>query len=166
MNLNKTIQQDFITAFKAKDSIAKAALSSLKTKITEAEKLKSNQELSDDEIIKVVTSAIKQRKQSIAEFDKGNRSDLSEKEAAEILVLQKYMPEQMSDKEIVAELLKIISEMISGKEAQTIVAMLTEPAMKKITAGRLMGIFNKRFSGKADPQIVKNIINRELEVEN
>jgi len=68
MKLKETIQKDFIEAMKAKDVNAKAALSSLKSKITEAEKAKSNTELSEAEVIKVLTSAIKQRKQSIEEF--------------------------------------------------------------------------------------------------
>ena len=89
MKLKEQIQNDFVVAMKAKDQVTKNALSSLKSKITESEKLNSNQELTEEGILKVISNCIKQRKQSYDEFIKGNRLDLSENEKNEMLVLEK-----------------------------------------------------------------------------
>ena len=148
MTLTEKIQADFIVAMKVKNETAKAALSSLKAKITEAEKAKSNTKMTDDEVIKVMSTAIKQRKQSIEEFNKGGRPELAAKESAEIVVLQSYMPAQMSEVEIETEVRKIME------------SFPTPITNRQAFIGKTMGAFNKLFNGKADPLIVKNIIEK------
>jgi uncharacterized protein YqeY len=145
MSLKATIYADFMTAFKAKDEKAKSALSMLKAKITEAEKNNKNQELSNAEVLKVILSSVKQRKQSIEEFAKGGRPDLVEKEAAELTVLEAYLPKQMTRDEITAELKTILA----GFGA-------SDPINKKV--GQSMGLFNKKFPGMADAKVVKEVI--------
>ena len=81
--LKERIGNDFILAMKNKDEDGKSALRGIKSKITEAEKAKDNTDLSDEGVLKVLASAIKQRKQSIEEYKKGNREDLIRKENAE-----------------------------------------------------------------------------------
>ena len=146
MSIKEKVQLDFVNAMKAKDVIVKAALSGLKSKITEAEKANGNKELSDDEVIKVITSAIKQRKQSVEEFTKGGRADLSDKESGEILVLEVYLPKQMSDEEIKIAVNEII------------VSFPDTSANRNALIGKTMGAFNKKFTGKADNSKVKTII--------
>ena len=147
MSLKQTIQTDFISAMKAKDQDKKSALSGLKAKITEAEKLNKNIELTDDGVIKVIVSSIKQRKQSVDEFKKGNRVDLVEKEQAEINILETYLPSQMTELEIEAEIVKLLPEVPPYG-----------PTMKLV--GQTMGMFNKKFQGRADGNVVRKIIER------
>ena len=145
MSIKERVQVDFVAAMKAKNETAKAALSGLKSKITEAEKANGNCELTDTEVVKVITSAIKQRKQSFDEFSKGGREDLAVKEQGEILVLEAYMPKQMTDEEITSEITKILANF----EGET---------NRVAKMGRTMGAFNKAFVGKADNAKVKSII--------
>ena len=132
-SLKQRIQVDFISAMKIKDEKTKSALSGLKAKITEAEKSKNNVELNDDEVIKVITSAIKQRKQSVEEFTKGNRLDLVEKEQGQIDVLERYMPKQMTEQEIE----NVVKEIFSGFDAGT---------NKQRLVGQTIGTFNKKYT--------------------
>ena len=145
MKLKEKIQSDFIVAMKSKNQVAKTALSGLKAKITEAEKLNGNQELSEEGVLKVISNSIKQRKQSYVEFVKGNRMDLAQNENDEIGVLEQYMPTQMTEEEIKTSVQKILSSL----EGET-------NMNKKV--GQTMGQFNKSFPGLADPKKVKEII--------
>lgn len=145
--LKNKIQSDFIAAMKARDDNAKRALSSLKSKITEAEKLISNQPLTDDEVVNVIVKAIKQRNQSVLEYRKWNRPEAAEAEEAEIDILSKYLPKQLTEDEIRNELVNIMS------------SIKTEDMNHQKLIGLTMGTFTKKFKGKADSQIVMKIIN-------
>ncbi len=145
MTIKETIQCDFIAAMKAGDSVAKSALSGIKAKITEAEKLKSGTVLSDEDVIKLIMTAVKQRKQSYDAYIDGDRSDLAEQEFHEMVVLQKYLPTKMSEAEIKAALAEII---------QDFSVVVTNP---QALIGKSIGEFNKKYTGRADVQIVKRI---------
>lgn len=146
MTLKQKIQSDFIAAMKAGDQNAKAALSSVKAKITEAEKAKNNTELTDTEVIGVLSTAIKQRKQSYEAFTVGKREELARKEYDEMLVLERYMPAQMTEVEVKAALTPII-ESLKGSGLP-----------EKAIIGRAMGEFNKSYKGQADAMLVKNVL--------
>lgn len=148
MTLKEKIQTEFVTAMKAKDEVAKSALSGLKAKITEAEKANGNISLGDTEIVKVVSSAIKQRKQSVEAFENAGRSDMAQSEKNEIMVLEKFLPSQMSPEDIEKEVREIISGM---PEVATNANALQ---------GKTMGTFNKKFPGQADPKLVMEIIKK------
>ncbi len=145
--LKQKIQSDFIVAMKAKDENGKAALSGLKSKITESEKNKGNVELSDDEVIKVITSAIKQRKQSVEEFTKGGRLDLVNKEQSEIDILEKYLPTQMDENELESIIKTILSQFEPNTNKQRMV-------------GQTIGMFNKQYTGRAENSLVKEVVER------
>jgi uncharacterized protein YqeY len=147
MKLKERIQNDFITAMKAKDEVAKMALSGIKAKITEAEKANGNSELSDAELIKVINKAIKQREESQKIYEDAGRNDMALKEADEACVLRAYMPSQMTESEIEEEVKKIMSVIDAGGNRNKLV-------------GQTMGTFNKNFQGRADASIVKNIIEK------
>lgn len=136
------IQEDFIKAMKERNEIAKAALSSLKAKITEGEKANNNKELSDDEIIKIINKAIKQREDSASIYRKADRFEQAIAEESELQVLKQYMPEQLSDSELDIILSQILSKNIN----------LPKQAM----VGKTIGEFNKQYQGKADLERVKN----------
>lgn len=150
MELKEKINADYIVAMKTKDVTSKSALNGLKAKITESEKANGNKPLTNDETLKVITSAIKQRKQSYDEFIKGKREDLAVKEQDEMIVLQQYLPTQMSEEEIEAEVKILLSELsLTNLTPQAIV-------------GKTMGGFNKKFQGKADIVKVKEIIEKNV----
>ena len=148
MSIKARIQADFVTAMKEKNETGKAALSSLKAKITEAEKANGNTELADEAIIKVINTAIKQRKESADAFVKGNRNDLAMKELAEVQVITNYLPTQMSEADIETAVRAIISESAG---------VVTNP---QILIGKTMGAFNKQYTGRADNALVKAVITR------
>ena len=147
MKLKERIQNDFITAMKAKDEIAKTALSGIKAKITEAEKANGNSELSDAEVIKVINKAIKQREESQKIYSDAGREEMARKEADEACVLRNYMPSQMTESEIEEEVKKIMAVIDAGGNRNKLV-------------GQTMGTFNKNFQGRADASVVKNIIEK------
>jgi uncharacterized protein YqeY len=101
MSLVKQVNDDFVVAFKEKNTIGKMALSNLKSKLSDAEKIKKS-ELTDDEALKVIVSIAKTRNQSIQEFTKANRMDLVESEKSELDVIEKYLPKQMTEDEILS----------------------------------------------------------------
>ena len=111
MTIKELIQSDFISALKNKDEIAKTALSGIKSKITEAEKANGNKELSDDDVIKVINKAIKQREESMKIYSEAGRIELATKEADEVIVLKKYMPVQMTEEEIEIAVREIIQSL-------------------------------------------------------
>lgn len=147
MTLKERIQTYFIASMKAKDEVTKTTLSGLKAKITEAEKLNGNKELTDDEIIKVIVKSVKQREESIDMFLSCGRPDLAVKESEERLVLMDYLPEQMTEEEIETA----VREIIIGLPTMTNRNALT---------GKTMGEFNKKYQGKADSKIVLDIIKK------
>lgn len=148
--LKEKIQTDFVVAMKTKDETTKRTLSSFKAKITEAEKANKNTELTDNEVIKVLNSAIKQRKQSYDEYVKYGRIELANAEMDEIEVLKNYQPKQMDNSEIETAVREIVVEMNGVvTNAQALI-------------GRTIGEFNKKYTGLADIEKVKSIVNKVL----
>jgi uncharacterized protein YqeY len=148
MTIKEKINADFLTAMKAKDLDAKAALSGIKSVITVAEKANGNAEISDAEVLKLITKAIKQREESIAMYERGGRPELAHKEAAEAAVLRNYMPAQMTDQEITEALTQIM---------QGFAGTITNP---QALIGKTIGEFNKQYQGRADIGTVKEIISK------
>jgi uncharacterized protein YqeY len=149
MSLKEKINTDFIIAMKAKALVVKSALSSVKAKITEGEKLNGNSELSDQEVLKVITTAIKQRKQSYDAFILGGREDLAIKEQEEMKVLEIYLPKQMTEEEIESAVTTIVQEMSA-------IGLVNSQAL----IGKTIGEFNKQYQGMADITLVKSIVNK------
>jgi uncharacterized protein YqeY len=148
MTIKEKIQADFIAAMKAKNEIAKSALSTIKAKITEAEKANGNKELSDDEVIKVVNKAIKQREESALIYSEAGRPELASKELLELSVLMDYMPTQMTEDEIetaVREIIINLSSVVTNRNA---------------LIGKTMGVFNKNYQGRADNKLVSEVIKK------
>ena len=110
-------------------------------------KLRPKRELTEDDIIKVLTSALKKCKESAEIYQKGQRAELAEKEQAEIVIIEKYLPEQLSEE----ELNKIIAEVVEQSAASSMKDM-----------GRVMGTVMAKVSGKADGKIVQNLVRNQL----
>ncbi len=137
---------DIKAAMKAKDSGRLSVLRGVKTAFTN-ELVSKNRtpqdELSDDEATKVLMRLAKQRKDSIEQFEKGNRPELAEKETFELAVLQEYLPDLMSKDDIRA---------VAAKKKEEL--GITDPSRK----GMLIGAVMKDVKGKAEGSLVKEVV--------
>jgi uncharacterized protein YqeY len=142
MTLREKIFSDLTEASKKGEVARRDALRLLfsAVKNTEIEKLKKETGLSDEEVMEVVARSIKQRRDSIEQYEAGKREDLAEKERKEIEILSAYLPEQMNDEAIEKNVQEIISEM-------------GEVSVKDL--GRIMGVAMQRLKGKADGNRVR-----------
>lgn len=146
MDLKNQIFADFITAMKAKDNVAKSALSSIKAKITEAEKATGDWKPTDGEVLKVIIKAIKQREESQLIYEKAGREEQALAEASEAAVLRNYLPKPMTEDEIKNVVRSISSDLIG--------VVPNTQALK----GKTIGEFNKQYNGRADVSIVNRIV--------
>jgi uncharacterized protein YqeY len=146
MDLKNQIFADFITAMKAKDDVAKSALSSVKAKITEAEKATGDWTPTDGEVLKIVIKAIKQREESQSIYEKAGREEQALAEASEAAVLKNYLPKPMTEDEIRNVVRSISSDLIG-----------VVPNIQALK-GKTIGEFNKQYNGRADVSIVKRIV--------
>ena len=141
------IQNDIVNAMKAKDTLRLSTLRLLKGAI-DLEKINKRLEtLSDEDIYVIIGKQIKTRKESIVEFEKGNRKDLIDKTNEEIKILSSYMPEMLSEEEII----NIIDETISLINATSIKDM-----------GSVMREVSPKLKGKVDMSLVSSIIKNKL----
>lgn len=146
--MKQRIQQDSLTAMKERNEVVKTALASLKTKISVAEKQKGNTDLTDSEILSIISKEIKQRKESADAFEKGGRPELASRELAEAQVFSTYMPAQMTESEI-EEAARAIIAGFSG--------VVSNP---QALIGRTIGAFNKQYQGRAETNTVKSVIEK------
>lgn len=146
MNLKKKIISDLKDSMKAGDQVTRGVLRLLNSDIKNAE-IEKGGEAGDSEVVELIKRSVKRRKDSIEQFAKGGRADLVNKEKEELAVLEKYMPEQMSEEEIRKIVKKIISE--SG-------------APNASAFGKVMGMAMKEIAGNADGSVVSGIVKEEL----
>jgi len=144
--LKQLITNDMKLAMKAKDKEALKAIRMILGAIKQKE-IDERIELSDAQALSVIQKMVKQRKDSIAQFSDAGRSDLVDIEEAELLIINNYMPKQLSKDEVEAEVTKAISE--TGAES-----------MKDM--GKLMGVLKGKLDGKADMGVVSQIIKSKL----
>lgn len=109
MTIQARLESDYIAAYKAKDSVRLAVLRHLKTaaKNRAVEVLRP---LTDDDTVEIIARQIKQRRESIDQYEKHGRADLAAVEAAELAVLQEYMPAPLSDAELAEAIAKLVVE--------------------------------------------------------
>lgn len=144
ISLKQKIFSDLKDAMKAGDAVKRDTLRMLDAMIknTEIEKLKKEEGLSDAEVVEVLSRAVKQRRDSVEQFEKGGRADLADKEKKEIEIISAYLPEQLGEDKI----REIIKEVI----AQT-------GAAGKADIGKVMGQAMGRLKGQADGNAVKKV---------
>lgn len=146
MTLLDTINNDMKNYMKEKDSFSLGVVRMVKGAI-QLESINKKKELTDEEIISVISKQIKMRKDSIVEFEKGNRQDLVEQNKKEIEILNKYMPEQLSMEEI--------NKIIDGA------FLLIKPISSK-EQGLIMKEITPKLKGRADMSLVSGIIKDRL----
>ncbi len=144
--MREKIIEDLKQAMKDQDKELLAVIRMVKGAIS-LEEINKKRELTDDEVIDVISKQIKTRKESITEFLKGNRQDLIDKTNSEIEILSKYMPEQLSIEEINSEIDKAFNT-------------INPTGMSDM--GKIMGLVTPIFRGKADMSLVSKIIKEKL----
>ncbi len=147
MSLKEQIKSELITAMKAKDEFSLSILRLVNSAVKNKE-IDLGHELSDDEIMAVIRTMVKQGKDAMVDFKTDNRTDLVEKQEKEISFLEKYLPQAMP----VEEVEKICAEAIQESGASTPADM-----------GKAMGLAMKKISGRADGSVVKEIIQKLLQ---
>lgn len=149
MSLIDQVQRDITAAMKARDEQRLSTLRMMKTALKHRE-IEKMAPLEDVEAQNVLATLIKQRKDSIEQFTKGGRQEMADKEAAEITVIESYLPKAAGEAEIVAGVKAVIAEM-------------NNPTMKDM--GSVMKNAMARFSGagiRVEGKTVSEIVKREL----
>lgn len=148
MSLEKDIMVQMKEAMKAKDSVALEALRAIKSGIILAKtETGAKEELSSDEEIKLLQKLVKQRKDSATIYTEQGRKDLAEPELAQVAVIEKFLPAQLSEEEIEAVVSKIIADGgFSGMASM----------------GQVMGMASKELAGKADGKTISTIVKKKL----
>jgi uncharacterized protein YqeY len=154
--LLEQIQKDIITAMKAKDELTKDTLRMAKSSIDSKAKDKG-ETLTDTEVEAVLTTLIKQRKDSFDQFRRGNRLDLAFKEEAEFKLLEKYLPQEASEDQLVVAVQSFLLGMSVG--GTVISPKLMGVVIKGVKEG--LAIQNLRADGKLLSTIVKNELEKE-----
>jgi len=140
------LQEELITAIKAGDKPRMTGLRNIIGKLKSSQ-VDKGEELTGDESLKILKSAAKQLKESVEQYKKGGRDDLADKELFELFLLDKYLPEQISQDEIRT----IVKNTIKSIGAESLQNM-----------GKVMGMLMKKLAGTADGKLVQQIVQEEL----
>jgi len=153
MSLMNTIDKDLISAMKARDTFTTTVLRGLKTDIKNSQIAGGTrgEEISDEKVIEILSSAAKRRKDSIEQFTAGNRKDLADKETAELEIIQRYLPEQLSEDKV--------REIVTATIDQEGVGSLKE-------LGKLMKALMPKLKGKADGKLISSLAKEILSARN
>lgn len=148
MSLKEQLANDLADALRQGDDTRKSTIRMLMSAINTEEVAGSERrELGDDEMLKVVARQVKQRRDSIEEFNKAGRDELAEKEAAEMQILRAYMPEQAGREEIEAEARKVIDEVgAAGPQDR----------------GKVMQAIMPRLAGRAEGRDINDVVTQLL----
>lgn len=140
MDLFDTISADIKAAMLAKDRVRLEALRGIKKEFLEAKTAKgADGTLTDEAATRVLVKMAKQRRESAAIYKEQNRPELAEGELAEVAVIEEYLPKQLTEEELTAELKKIIAE-VGATDAKMM--------------GKVMGVASKALAGRADGRAI------------
>ncbi|KPB05307.1 GatB/YqeY domain-containing protein [Bacillus sp. CHD6a] len=146
MSLLERLNTDIKQAMKDKDKEKLSVLRMVKSSI-QNESIKHGRDLSEEEELTVLSRELKQRKDSLQEFDKAGREDLVHKLQGEIAIVEHYMPEQLSEDELSAIVQQTIAEV---------------NATSKADMGKVMGALMPKVKGKADGSLVNKLVQQHL----
>ena len=146
MDIKERISVDLKNSMKSGNAKIREVLRMLNSDIKNFE-IDKKAEATNDEILVIVKKSVKRRKDSIEQYTKGNRNDLAEKENEELLILEKYMPEQMSEDEIRGIVQKVI---------------LGFGEVNPSDFGKIIGMSVKETKGMADGNVISKIVKEEL----
>ncbi|MFP7493590.1 GatB/YqeY domain-containing protein [Terribacillus saccharophilus] len=147
MSLTERLNQDMKTAMKARDKEALSVIRMVKASLQNEAIRTGNDKLSEDEELTVLSREVKQRKDSLQEFQEAGRDDLVQKLEAELQVLQDYLPKQLSEEELEDIIKQTITEV---------------GAASKKDMGSVMSAVMPKVKGKTDGSLVNKIVNKHL----
>jgi uncharacterized protein YqeY len=142
----KQIETDLVTAMKAKDAVAVDVLRGLKTRVQNEKVSKIKDELSEDEILALIRSEVKRRKEAAAGFEQGGNAEAAQKELKEAEILQKYLPAQMSEEAVI----KLADEVLSAG------------AFTAADFGKAMGALKAKAGNSADGALLAKVLKEKL----
>ena len=145
-DLKSSIKKEVIVSMKSGDKFRTTTLRLIVSSI-QSEEINLKSDLSDDQCIQILEKMIKQRKDSISQFEAANRSELADKEKEEIKTIQEFMPEQMSESEISEIVAKVILD-------------LQADSMKDM--GKVMSKLKEITTGKADAGLISQAVKKSL----
>lgn len=147
MSLQSKVMEEMKTAMRAKDTVSLEALRAIKSALLLAQTESSSKELSETDELKLLQKLVKQRKDSATIYSDQGREDLAAPELAQAAVIEKFLPEQMSEDDIAVVVEKTIAD--TGAEG-----------MKDM--GKVMGSVTKQLAGKADGKVISAIVKQKL----
>jgi uncharacterized protein YqeY len=146
MEIDDRLLEDMKRSMKAKDRIRVETVRGLRGQLKNAQ-ITKGEELSEDDIIQVLTNAAKKRKESIEQFKEVGREDRAEIEQQELEIIYEYLPEQLDEKEI-------------GKLVDSVISEVNPESMKDM--GKVMGVIMPKVKGRADGKLVQKIVREKL----
>lgn len=146
MSLTNRLNDDMKQAMKNQDKFRLSVIRMVRSSIKNSE-IELRRPLEDDEVLDVLTREIKQRRDSLQEFEKANRSDLADNLKAEIIILTEYLPEQLTEEELKEIVQHTIQEL---------------GASSKADMGKLMGALMPKIKGRADGKLVNQLVQQFL----
>jgi uncharacterized protein YqeY len=150
-DLKDRLRADLTAAMKQRDQVRSSTLRMVLTAITNAEVAgKQATELSDDDVLGVLTSEAKKRREAATAFDEGGRGEMADKERAELAIIGDYLPEQLDEAQVVELVTRTVADL--GVAGEGMKAM-----------GRVMGALQPKVKGRADGAFVAAEVRRQLE---
>ncbi|MBV6513446.1 MAG: putative protein YqeY [Ignavibacteriaceae bacterium] len=147
MTLKEKINEDLKAAMKSGDKLRLESVRAIRAKILEFEKSGIGRDMSPDDEIKLLSSEVKKRKDSIEQYLAAGRNDIAEKEKSEMLIIQEYLPKQLTEDEI-RNVIKSLASAVG--------------AVSKADFSKLMPAAAKELKGKADGKIVRTLVEEFL----
>lgn len=147
MNLEEKIMEDLKIAMKAQDKAAMRGLRAVKSALLLLKTDGSGKEITPEREIQLLQKLVKQRRESIAIFEKENRTDLAEVEKEEVSIIEKYLPEALSAEEL-------------EKFVKTVISSSGATSMKDM--GKVIGLASKELAGKADGRAISEMVKKCL----
>lgn len=147
MSLTDQINNDMKVAMKAKDKVALEAIRAIKAALLMAATEKGAGDTSEAAELKLLQKLVKQRNDAATIFNEQGRTDLAEPELAQIAIIEKYLPAQLSEAEIAA----IVNEVVASTGAKSMADM-----------GKVMGMVNQKTAGQADGKTVADLVKKAL----
>lgn len=147
MSLADRLNEDMKQAMKSQDKFRLSVIRMIRSSIKNIE-IDQRRDLNDDEVLEILNREVKQRKDSLQEFEKAGRDDLVEQLSKEIEIILEYLPQQLNEEEIQAIVQQTIQEVGASSKAEM---------------GKVMGALMPKVKGRADGKLVNQIVQRLLQ---
>ncbi|MCB0730709.1 MAG: GatB/YqeY domain-containing protein [Ignavibacteriae bacterium] len=147
MNLKDQINADLKEAMKSQDKVRLNTIRSIRALILEFEKSGANKAISEEDAIKMLSTAAKKRREAIEQYENAGRSELAEIEKSELAIIETYLPKQLSEDEILTKVKQFAEEI---------------GATSKADFGKMMGVVMQKLKGQADGNVIRKIVEQVL----